>query len=298
MHEDEELESTGQEEEVATEPADLADAWSRLSTPEPEPTNELVESTGPDEGADEDLAGVGGPVDEYDSYEGTDDYVGGEPTTAPDIDYSSYETGLTNSIKKQAEANVTKLFHDNEIRYWKISDLYSRDERTGEVLYRDPDSGERERYFDRRGEAEAWIQSKNKEINDTYREMVRAESQKLNKDYAPIMRMYQFAPTWNQMSADEQFVFNQIVAPYAIQSNGQTIGYNVDLMAVAKQARNIASSYNTRSILNAGRNKGGKKKQQEATGPAVDMDSRGSTDTDSAEPKNLAEAFSMINKKG
>lgn len=296
MQNEEELENVDQQEESAAEPANLADAWSRLSTPEPEASNESVEGEGSDEGTDDDLSNVGGPVDEYDTDEGADDYTGGEPASAPDVDYGSYESGLSNSIKQQAEANVTKLFHDNEIRYWKISDLYSRDERTGEVMYRDPDSGERTRYFDRRGEAEAWIQSKNKEINDTYREMVNAETQKLNKDYAPVMRMYQFAPTWNKMSADEQFVFNQIVAPYAIQSNGQTIGYNVDLQAVARQARNIASSYNSRSILKAGRNN--KKKSQEATGPAVDMNSRGSSDSDSAEPKNLAEAFSMINKKG
>ena len=293
---DEQIDSVDEPAESQAEPTNLADAWTRIATPEPKDTSESVESGESEEAADEVLSGVGDVLDQYNDESGADDNDGGEPATAPDVDYDSYQTGLSDSIKKQAEANVTKLFRDNEIRYWKISDLYSRDERTGEVMYRDPDSGERTRYFDRRGEAEAWIQSKNKEINDTYREMVRSEQEKLNKDYAPIMRMYQFAPTWNQMTADEQFVFNQIVEPYAIQSNGQVIGYNVDLNAVARQAKSIASSYNTRSILRSGKQT--KKEETPAEGPAVDMKARGSSDEDTAEPKNLAEAFSMINKKG
>lgn len=277
------------------EPTDLASAWSAIGK-----NNEAhAEDPVAPEGSD-DLSAPGEPLDEYAA---SDNEPGASPASdegyVSDDDYNSYGQQLIGSIQNEARRKAQQKFQDEGIRYWRVSDLYQRDEETGEVVYRNPDSGNYGRPFASRTEAQQWVDSINQQVNDTFNQTLNYEYQELLKQYQPTLQLYQFAPTYQKMSDTEKAIFDQLVQPYGVQaSNGQTVGYRCNLEAMHKQAHAIAQQFGNQVTASAQPEaKPTPEAKPEPSGPAVDMKSSAPKQGADKEPSNLEEAFKMLNSK-
>ena len=215
--------------------------------------------------------------------------VGGNATDDEPVDYSPAREQIFQGINQQAVQNVAQRFRENGIRMWEIGDLYDKDEQSGRVTFKNPD--DENRPFQSRKEAQDFVDAMNRQINMKFQSEVRQEQQKLYNDAKPSLSMIDFVPVYQQLSDVERGVFDDLITPYAIRdASGNIQGFNVDLMAAANQARNIAARFAAPE-----KKEEPEKEKTEATSPAVDIKS-GTGDVADDEPTNLSEAFEKLNK--
>ena len=176
-----------------------------------------------------------------------------------------------------------------------IQDIYRRDE-DGTVHFDNPDDPHRE--FNSRAEAQAWIESMNKEINRAFNEETRKRTQELYQQAAPAIMLLEFAPTYDAMDENIKAVFNDLVEPYSVtNASGEIIGFSCNLNQMAVQARNIAARFNYSGEQQQGKQE--EKAAQKASKdqePALDIKTGSGVATTEEEPKNIEEAMAMLNK--
>lgn len=302
-----------QEEEAMPNPTNLAEAFAALRKADNQGSQE-------DLGKPEDLGGAGEPVpdggdagavDAREDVGGPADVAGaggeelggpaddeGDPLASFDPNPARQE--LMKNIQQEAHAKVQKMFQDAGVRLMDISDLYEKDERSGRVTFRNPDDPDRP--FSSRYEAQQWVDSMNKQVNSRFRQEVLRTQQEIAKNMQPTFEIIDFAPQWQQMSPIEKEVFDTIIEPYAIRDkNGQTVGYNCNLQAAARQASVLCQKFDKK--VSGGMQQAQQQvqpKQQRQVKPAVmpAMDAptgSGNSNLDD-EPKTLEEAMMKLRK--
>lgn len=292
-----------EETQAAPEPTTLAEAFQALR-------QDSAASAGD---ASQDIAGGQADVPEmgqgYDDLGGSelgdtsgDQVLGGNDGEDQDnltlFDPNPARQEIVKSIQQEARAQVQKMFADAGVRLMDISDLYERDDGSGRVSFRNPDDPGRP--FGSRYEAQQWVDSMNKQINSRFRQEIGKKQQEIAQQMLPVFALVDFAPQWQQMSKDEQDVFDAIIEPYAITGrDGKTIGFNCNLQAAARQAAAICQKFNSRQpqgFQQAAQQAPQKKqRQQQASMPALDAKTgNGTGDVD--EPKTLEEAMLALRK--
>lgn len=210
-------------------------------------------------------------------------------------DYDDIQKRIINSVTQQAAAKADEVFREQGIRLWNINDLYERDE-SGRVSFRDPENPGGT--FASRYEAQQWIEAMNKQVNDAWQQEARKYQREFYKQTQPALRLMQFAPVYDSMSEQTKAVFDTIVEPYEVKdSTGAAIGFSCDLNAAKAQAEKIVQSFG--GITQAPAAADNTAAQPPAsTGPALDAVTSGSTGSGAdMQPKNLSDAFKMLNQK-
>lgn len=179
------------------------------------------------------------------------------------------------------------------VRTYDINDLYERAD-DGTVRFVDPDTGKE---FSRI-EAQQWVDMVNNQINSTFRRQVEQEARQTVAQARIITDLYDYAPAYDQMDAPTKEMFDALIEPYGVQdAQGNIIGFDCDLRAMGVQARSLAQRFNASAPKAAEENM----PPQTASQPAMDIKAGGSgTGSEGSapkEPKTLAEAWQMVNKK-
>lgn len=292
----------------ATEPVDLAQAFKMLNKNDREAAAEPVGQAEPPEpnvsgdepGGNESSGEPGFTAPEqqpaatgYDSAP----TAGGSSDGIQAIDFDSRRQDILRGIQQQALSDVRREFKNNGIEYCTIESLYQRDENSGRVTFKNPDDPRNP--FNSRAEAQAWVEAFNKQIDTRFRQEVNKKQQELVGGSAPTLRLISFAPKYQAMSQTEKEIMDDLIEGYGVRNRqGQIIGYNVDLDAVAAQAKRIAKR------MKPAEAPAQQAQPQPATsGPAMDMPTGSGTSNDMKEPKTIGEALKMFdaqqrNKKG
>lgn len=300
----EEAESDGAEEEPGVadqdEPADLADAFARVAKMDAEDADSDVgdgvddevdaEGSEPVEGDGED-DGVDLAADD-DGY--TDDR--GSSEQYPAVDYQASQQAIVNQLNSSAVAQARKKFQEDGIREFTMNDIYERMQ-DGRVVYRNPDDPSRP--FANRMEAQQWIDSFNKQVQE---ELVRTATEIRNKNakaVMPALKLLQFAPTYDAMDPKVKEVFDDLIEDYEVKNRaGKVVGYNCDLDRMAQKAERLASKY-TYTSRKAG-SSGKVKKSGPQKSPALDARSHGSASTGKpgdGEVKTMEDAFRRLRQQ-
>lgn len=209
------------------------------------------------------------------------------------IDYTEVGKEYIKSTQRLAIDAANKLFRDNNVTKASINDLYNKDE-NGRVSFENPDDPDRP--FQSRAEAQQWVDAFNAQVDSEWRRVVQDQQRAYMKDIQPMLRLIDFAPEFEQMSKQEQEVFDSIVDGYAIKDNsGMTIGYSCDLRNAKNVAMNICKNMGISDTGNDAGNSA-QKQQLQGGGPAVDAPTSGTGNpqNDVNEPKDLAEAMKML----
>lgn len=201
-------------------------------------------------------------------------------------DYSGAMKYFDDQSKKQAVQAVAKRFKDAGIEKANLGMLVERDERTGEVTFKNPDSPGRK--FSGRKEAQDWVESFNKQVDAEFRNAVNKEYRDSRKGSAPTMNLLRFANEFMSMTPQEQDVLDDIVDQYAVRNRkGQVVGYSCNLQQAAQQARKIAARYSQAYSQQPQQ----RQQQAPAKRPATKMKTSSTGKAPSKEPTNLEEAM-------
>lgn len=308
--------SVEDQNQVQAEPANLGEAFTMLRQNQQAPAQEPVEDQGTEEAdstatvpveraetatgdgsVQPDLGGIVGSSEQNVDNAG----VGGSSNDIEGFDSNAYTRGLAQQIQEQAMAEANELFQKNNIKLFSINDLYERNDNTGEVTFKNPDNPNRP--FQSRSEAQQWVNSMNDEINAQFKREVMKNRNRLAQQVEPTVKMVNFIPKYNAMDETTRDIFDDLVAPYQIVSNGEVTGYSCDLDAVLAQATKFAKKFG-QPVTTAAQPADNQQASQPATTPALDMNAQGSSSTDTAgtkEPTTLGEALKMYqeqNRKG
>lgn len=235
--------------------------------------------------------GYGEPGGSADSIEQTDTTVSGI------ADYDEVQQNLLQSIRRQAAMATNEKFKQEGIEKITLTQLYQRDENTGRVTFYNPDNPDIP--FDNRAQAQAWVDSYNQQVETEWVNYANRMQQEYAQQALPAARLMQFAPTYDAMDERTRKFFDVIINPYGVKdSTGALIGFSCDLNAAAAQARQLAEiegGQTTQSIPQTV----DEAVDNVASGPALDAVTTGSDTTkgSSKEPKNLNDAWKMINQK-
>lgn len=301
---EEEAESDGAEAEPGVddqdEPVDLADAFTRVVKVDAASADDAVDDAEPgesetdasigdeeDDDAEEDA--LSADDDGYDNYRGPSDGTE-EPAYAPD--YQGAINQVATEITRASRQQAAKEFADNGIRHFTMKDLYRRDD-SGNVTFVNPD--DRSRPFSSRMEAQQWIDSINKEIDNEMRKRSVEISKGIQKAAAPALRLLKFAPTYDAMPDETKRMFDDLIEDYEVKnSKGKVVGYNCDLDKMARKAERIAAKYNHTS---QSRDDSGKvRKSGPRKSPALDTRTHGTSSGSKGndEPKTMEEAMRKV----
>ena len=278
---------------AGTEPMDIASAFQMVNQMDKAQAEPDVPEDGGGAGGGAEPAGEPEPAPEADPVDTgapDDDGLGGSTTEPQAYDYTPARQGLIQNIQNEAVQNVSKMFNENQISLVSIQDLYSRGE-DGTVTFNNPDNPNKP--FESRAEAQAWVDAMNAEVQRAFNENVTQETQRLYNLAAPAMQLLDFAPTYDAMDKATKEIFDSLIEPYAISNNGQVVGFNCNLNAMAQQAMKLNSKFN------AGQQQVQPKQQQQpkAAEPAMDMKTGTGKAAEEQEPKTLEEAMAMLNKQ-
>lgn len=287
---EDESEDDDDDDENQGDPDDLADAFSRLRQMDKENSSDDVEGPG-DDGSEDDEA------DDEDDEAADDEGYGDDRGSSDGNDPAEYQAARQNIIKSVnaiAMSKARKKFEDEGIREFTIGDIYQRTE-DGRVIYNNPDDPKRP--FSSRMEAQQWIDSFNRQVAQSMVSEARKYQKETMKSAAPMIRLMDFAPTYDQMDSDVRGVLDDLIEDYEVKtSDGRVIGYNCDLNKMAAKAYKLAEKY--RHTSRSEKKKATMKKSPEQKRPALDARSRGSSQSGagSSEPRSLQEAFGILRK--
>ena len=199
-------------------------------------------------------------------------------------------------MQRNAVLQIRKEYKEQGIGHYSIDELYSRDENTGRVSFMNPDDPDHP--FASRSECQQWINAWNQAVDSKFRQDVNAKQQELVIQELPKVRVMDFYPTYKAMDKTTQDIFDQLIGQYEIKdANGGTIGYNVDLNAVARQAANIVKMF-PKPQEQQQQQQSEPSAQQRGSTPALDMKTgNGNNQDDEDNPKTIQEAMRIYNKK-
>lgn len=295
---DEDADEEAEEADDLGEPVDLASAFDRLRQMDAEDSSDAMGDDGDDEGdGEDDEPGDGdenenaGDYGESSDDEGYADDRGSSDAYDP-TQYQLASQGIVNSVNQLAIARARQQFEKEGIREFNMGDLYERTQ-DGRVVYRNPDDPNRP--FSNRMEAQQWIDSFNKQVQQSLIEEAKKHRKEALKSAAPMLRLMEFAPVYDQMDPDVRAVLDDLIEDYEVKvSNGKVIGYNCDLNKMAAKAYKLAEKYSHTS--HSQKKKGTMKKSGAQKRPAVDIRSSGSSRTGSmdSEPQTMEQAFARL----
>jgi len=301
--------------DAATTPIDMASAFKILNQANREAANAGMEQQqgsesaegGPGDGAGEpqvqDDNGIdAGSVGSVGSGDGASD--DGSPDGIEAIDFNAYKQDLLRNIQRNAANQVRREFEEQNIGYYSPAELTVRDEQTGQVRFRNPDvQDERDPnyYFKSRYELQQYCDAWNKGVDFEYRKAVNEKQRMLLQQEAPRAALIDFIPKFQAMDPATQAVFDALLEGHEVtDANGKTVGFKVNLDAVAAQAARIAKSFGG-GVQNvqqqpAQQDSGGNPVPA-ASGPAMDIKAGNGQSEDEKEPTNIGEALKMFDKK-
>lgn len=298
----------------ATEPIDLAQAFKMYNQANREAANSNVADNEPDENQGEPgesgVAPVGSGEEQAlesgnesaaePSGEPEDNSnLGGSADVIEPIDINARKQEILKEIQRNAIAAVRQDFANNKITPCTIEDIYSRDESSGRVSFKNPDDPTRD--FASRAEAQQWVDAFNKQIDSRFRQEVNKKQQELLNNSAPILRLIDFAPKFNALDKTTQDILDDLIEPYSIVDNaGNVIGFNADLDAALVQAKKIAKRFSSLAPSEQGQGEGAApdpKQEGQASRPAMNLPTGKSKSVDEAEPKTIGEALKMYDKQ-
>lgn len=283
------------------EPEDLADAFARVAKMDAANTADALEAEEPgdDSGPDDGEADEGGdepgedaePVDD----DGYDDDRGSSEQY-PAVDYQASQQAIVDRLNSAAVAQARKQFKDEGIREFTMNDIYERTQ-DGRVVYRNPDDPNRP--FANRMEAQQWIDSFNKQVQE---ELIRTATEIRNKNakaVMPALKLLQFAPTYDAMDPKVKEIFDDLIEDYEVKNRaGKIVGYNCNLDRMAQKAERLASKY-THTSHKAG-SSGKVRKSGPRKSPALDARSHGSSAAGKrgdGEVKTMEDAFRELRRQ-
>jgi len=225
-----------------------------------------------------------------------DSVAGGYTAIGDDVDLGSVREGLTQRIQQEAIKQTRQRFSEANIKNIDIDDLYRRDENTGRVEFHNPDDPDRP--FESRYEAQQWVDAFNKQVNNRFAREAQKTMNELSSLQKPMFELLDFIPQYQKLSAEEQEILEDLIEPYGITNgNGEVVGYSISLPGMANQAKKIAKRFAKEQPAQS--ENAAQPVQKNATRPAMDIKTSGSGDGANVkrEPKNLSEAFKMLNEQ-
>lgn len=267
----------------AVEPAEPSDDGDTEGN-EPDVEAEQQVPTGEDEPAAPNVSNVGDNLG-----------IGGSANVVEPIDFDARKQEILRQIQSDALRAVRADFSKNNIAECSIEDLYSRDESTGRVRFKNPDDPGRD--FASRAEAQQWVDAFNKQIDARFRQEVNKKQRELLGDYAPTLRLIEFAPKYEGLDKVTKDVFDDLIDPYAVRNrSGNIIGYNIDLNAMLSQAKKIAKRFAMQP--EPAKPEGEPPVQPKVNGrPAFNMPTGSGKSADDKEPETIGEALKLYDKR-
>ena len=289
------------------EPTDIAQAFQMLRTGNQEPAQADESAAEPpaedaggavvDGGAEPEAEAGAVETGTPDVGVGTDGSDGGEPGGSSaeyeSFDYSASRDNLIRNLQEQAKRETAEEFKKHGVKMLSMKDIYRRDE-DGTVHFDNPDNPRAE--FQSRAEAQAWIDSMNKEISRTWDDEVMERAQKLYRQAQPAIMLLEFAPAYDAMDETVKAVFNDLVEPYSVYNQaGDIVGFSCNLNKMAAQARTIANRFAGSKTQSSGNSSQKVSKDQ---GPALDIKTgSGQANTEDVEPKTVEEAMALLQRQ-
>ena len=280
------------ESDDEAEPEDLAEAFGRLRQMDPGDAQADVEGG---DGADDEDAGDGDLSDEEGDLAADDGgyEADGGPAVYPDATrYQASQQAIVDQLNRQAVAQARRQFQKDGIREFTMDDVYERTQ-DGRVVYRNPDDPSRP--FASRMEAQQWIDSFNKQVNEALIKTATEIRDKNARAAMPALRLLQFAPVYDVMDPRIREVFDDLISDYEVKNRaGKVVGYSCDLEKMALKASRLASKYNS-SPRKAG-GSGKVKKSGPQKSPALDARTHGTAagSKGDREPQTLEEAMMRL----
>lgn len=218
----------------------------------------------------------------------------GSSTGDQSFDVSAYQKNLEDSIRIQAAQMAANDFEKAGYRKLSIMDLRTQDDR-GNVTFENPDN--KSRPFQSRMEAQAWIDSFNKQVEADFDREARKHAGKLREQSKPMMEMISFMGKYHAMPNDTKEIFDDLIDPYAIMSNGNVIGFKCNLETAARQAEAIAKRF--RKPEQQQQQQQQQQQPAQPQRPSMDLPSKGSSSgtVGDPEPKTIAEAIALYQKQ-
>lgn len=197
-------------------------------------------------------------------------------------------------VQRNAYSQVAAFYKKEGIKTVSIDMLYERDERTGEVSFKNPDNPNKN--FSSRAEAQQWCEAFNNQIKDRFKKDVQTKQIELYKQAEPSLRVLAFKDYYEAMDQTTKDVFDDLIDPYSITDrSGKIIGFNCNLEAMARQAYKISRRFQQAAPKEEVSQQQAIPKQ--ATKPAMDMKTGASKGNDDfKEPKDIGEALKMFDK--
>ena len=290
-------ESDGEEEEEGEpddqgEPEDLADAFGRLRQVDAGDAEDDVE--GGDGASDDDDAEADDSMEEGDLADDAGGYEadGGYPVQLDATRYQASQQAIVDQLNRQAIKAAAAQFKKDGIREFTMDDVYERTQ-DGRVIYRNPDDPNRP--FANRMEAQQWIDSFNKQVQEALYSKAVEIRDKNARAAMPALRLLQFAPVYDVMDPAIREVFDDLISDYEVKNRaGKVVGYSCDLEKMAMKASRLAKKYNASPKKGGG---SGKVNRQGAKkSPALDARTRGSSagSKSDAEPQTLEDAMKKL----
>jgi hypothetical protein len=197
---------------------------------------------------------------------------------------------------------VAKQLQEKGYREFTTADLQVKDEGTGAISWRNPDDpGDPRANFKTRAEAQAWVDSYNRDYKTAVMRAIQDEQHRLAEDAMPKIRILQFAPVYDAMSETEQKIFDSIVKPYEqVDASGKIVGYSCDLNMAHRQFQSMVQAIisSQQPAAPAAPAAAPQAAPAPPARPALDMQSKGSGGGGKdMEPKDIAEAMKIFNEQ-
>ena len=296
--------------DAATTPIDLAQAFKMLNQANREAAEADVDGREDQAGSEpvdvpgsgEAVAGMEADAAGYSGEQADDGNDGGSADGIEAIDFNAYKQQILRDIQRNAADQVRKEFNDQNIGYYSAAELTVRDEQTGQVRFRNPDVQDERNpdyYFKSRAEMQQFIQAWNQGVDFEFRKAVNEKQRNLMTQEAPRAALIDFIPRWQAMDPVTQNVFDSLLEGHEVtDSTGKTVGFNVNLAAVAAQAEKIAKNFGGSQVAQQqGNANAGGATAPAASGPAMDLKTGNGQASDEKEPTSIGEALKMLDKK-
>ena len=289
---DEGGESEGESDDEG-EPEDLAAAFGRLRQMD---SNDAQADVDGGDGTDSEVDGEEGDLADEEGDLAADDggyEADGGSAVYPDATrYQASQQAIVDQLNRQAVAQARRQFQKDGIREFTMDDVYERTQ-DGRVVYRNPDDPNRP--FTSRMEAQQWIDSFNKQVNEALIKTATEIRDRNARAAMPALRLLQFAPVYDVMDPRIREVFDDLISDYEVKNRaGKVVGYSCNLEKMALKASRLASKYN--SSPKKGGGSGKVKKSGSQKSPALDARTHGTAagSKGDREPQTLEEAMMRL----
>ena len=204
---------------------------------------------------------------------------------------------MKKTLQQQAIQMAVDEAREHNVKLLTLNDLYQRDENTGQVTFINPD--DERRPFSSRIEAQQFVDSFNRSVNDEIGAYARELYDQLLDAQSDVFDIVDFAQTYNSMSPQEQQTFEALLAPYEQKNElGQIVFPGADFEMLHRQALNLVAMSNASRAQQRTQQQRQQQQVPAQHRPATDMKSSGGTaSAEQKPPRNLGEALRRVNEE-